>query len=467
MASSIAREKSKSNRLSSKQATSFRIGRVLAHQRGEVWYLRYSEDGRRQQPRVGHDRELARRMAAEINAQLESGAPSLLGFEPVTIAELRQRWLDHHEHIRRSSVNTIKRYRAATSHLVNFVTDVCRVRLASDFRARQAEEFVKYLRGLQVTPNGHKHAKKRPLRDAGIKFILETCCSLFNYASRQRHLSPYAENPFRMIEVSRIPVEDAKPVIVLSEDQERRFWEACDAWQFPIFVTLMLTGLRPGELIHLLLPDNLDLESGWLRVRNKPRLGWQVKTRNEREIPLVPALVGVLRQVVGDRRTGPVFRQRRCCLQGFEPSLATLSMKELELEVVRRISSEEAEGGVGLARADRVDVAAKVWRDAGGLKYDWVRKEFKRITKAIGSAEITAPKTLRHGFATALQDANVDPLIRNELMGHAPASFGLSGAGLGMTAVYTHTRPETKRKQLEQALEKRQAAAIAAERFKA
>lgn len=84
-------------------------------------------------------------MAAEINAQLETGAPSLLGFEPVTIADLRQRWLDHHEHIRRSSVNTIKRYRAATMHLVNFVEAACRVRLASDFRARQAEEFVKYL----------------------------------------------------------------------------------------------------------------------------------------------------------------------------------------------------------------------------------------------------------------------------------------------------------------------------------
>jgi hypothetical protein len=73
-------------------------------------------------------------MAAEINSQLESGAPSLLGFEPVTIAELRQRWLDHHEHIRRSSVSTICRYRSATAHLANYVEGPCRVRLASDFR---------------------------------------------------------------------------------------------------------------------------------------------------------------------------------------------------------------------------------------------------------------------------------------------------------------------------------------------
>lgn len=450
-----AARKNAGQKSAGQNGTSFRIGRVLAHQRGKTWYLRYFENGQRQRPRVGPDQDEARRMAAEINAQLESGAPSLLGFEPVSIADLRQRWLDHHEHIRRSSVNTIKRYRSATAHLANFVAGPYRVRLASEFRARQAEEFVKYLRALKVAPNGHDHAKKRPLRDAGIKYILETCCSLFNYAARQRHLSPYAENPFRMIEVSRIPIEDAKPVTVFNEDQERRFLEACDDWQLPIFVTLMLTGLRPGELIHLLLPEDLDLENGWLRVRNKPRLGWQVKTRNERDIPLVPPLAGVLRKLVGERQKGPVFRQRRCS-DGHVPPLATFSMKELERELVRRVSREEAEGRVGLSRADRVEIAAKVWRDAGGLKYDWVRKEFKRITKSIGSAEITAPKALRHGFATALQDANVDPLIRNELMGHAPAGFGLPG-GLGMTAIYTHTRPETKRRQLEEALMKRPA----------
>lgn len=119
-----------------------------------------------------------------------------------------------------------------------------------------------------------------------------------------------------------------------------------------------------------------------------------------------------------------------------------------------------------LTRAGRLAVAEKVWRAAGGLKYDWVRKEFTRLTKGIGLAEITAPKTLRHGFATALQDGNVDPLIRNELMGHAPAAFGLSGTCLGMTAVYTHTRPETKRRQLEEALANRPACGFAADWLK-
>jgi site-specific recombinase XerD len=83
------------------------------------------------------------------------------------------------------------------------------------------------------------------------------------------------------------------------------------------------------------------------------------------------------------------------------------------------------------------------------------------LTGRMEMAFVTAPKTLRHTFATVLQDANVDPLIRNELMGHAPAISSSSGAGLGMTAVYTHTQPETKRRQLDQALRGRPAIKLA------
>ena len=39
---------------------SFRVGRVGAYLRGEVWYLGYYEHGRRRRPRVGTDRNAAR-----------------------------------------------------------------------------------------------------------------------------------------------------------------------------------------------------------------------------------------------------------------------------------------------------------------------------------------------------------------------------------------------------------------------
>ena len=436
------------------QHTSFRVGKVRADLRSKVWYLTYFEDGQRRRPRVGASKDAARQMAAQINSQLEVGAPAALSFDSVSLEELQTRWLRHHEQVLRSSVHTINRYRTATKHLLDFVAKARVPRTTSHFRAPHAEEFVRHLRTIEVAPNGHANSKKRPLLDKGIKFILETCRAMMNFAIKRRHLSPYAENPFSVIDLDRIPIETRRPILMFSANDERRFFEACDDWQFPIFATLAMTGMRPGELAHLLLPDNLDLEHGLLFVRNKPKLGWQVKTRNEREIPIAPALREVLQVVIGTRRDGPVFLRRRFA-SGNHPQLVETTQIRLEQELANRVSVQEAERRQPLARQERLAMARMVWSDAGALKPDRLRKEFMRLTRTIGLPHQTAPKLFRHSFATSLQDANVDPLIRCELMGHSTGANSLRGSGLGMTANYTHTRPETKRKQMEAAFEGR------------
>jgi hypothetical protein len=45
-------------------------------------------------------------------------------------------------------------------------------------------------------------------------------------------------------------------------------------------------------------------------------------------------------------------------------------------------------------------------------------------------------------------DRNLDPFFRQLVLGHSPSGVG----GLGMTAVYTHMRPETIRRQVLAAL---------------
>jgi integrase len=442
---------------------SFRVGKVLAYLRGEVWYLCYHEQGRRRRPRVGPDKEAARQLAAQVNAQLQAGAPAALSFEPIGIPELRRRWLEHHEQVLRSSVQTINRYRTATDHLLRFL-QTRPVRYASHFQNGHAEQFVRYLRALRVSSNGHPHTSKRPLMDQGLRYVLECCRTLFNYAARRRHLSPYSENPFTALEIERIPIEQNRPITLFTAGQERAFLEACDDWQFPLFLTLVLTGLRPGELAHLLLPDDLDLDAGLLRVRNKPGLGWRVKTRNERDIPLVRELVEVLRRHLAGRRVGPVFLRRGW--RGRPPAtLAAAGPAVLERELSRRAAVREAETGGHLARAEWGRLARRLWRELGAVQGDRIRSEFMRLTRAIGLPGCTAPKVLRHLFATALQEGRVDPLIRNELMGHVAAGERTAGHGLAMTAVYTHTRPETRRQQLEAALAPRAAVAVARARL--
>lgn len=165
-----------------------------------------------------------------------------------------------------------------------------RERLASktsQFQASHAEEFVHYVRTIKVASNGHENSLKRPLLDKGIKYILQCCCSMFGYAIKRRHLSPYAENPF-----------------------------SC-----------------------------LDLKTGMLYIRNKPHSGWQVKTRNERKILLIDELRDVLKITVGDRLTGPVFLQRRYSSASAPPELNGQTEKQLEDLLQLRGAQEETHSG--------------------------------------------------------------------------------------------------------------------------
>ena len=101
---------------------------------------------------------------------------------------------------------------------------------------------MRYLRRVQVAPNGHAHARKRPLLDKGIKYFHEPCRSMFNFTIKRRHLPPYAENPFTALELDRIPLENSKPVAIFTPNQARAILAACDDWQFPLFISLMPAG---------------------------------------------------------------------------------------------------------------------------------------------------------------------------------------------------------------------------------
>lgn len=197
----------------------FRVGKVSADLRGRVWYLCYFEHGKRHRPRVGTDRDAARQLAAQINGQLETGAPAALSFEPIPVADLRTRWLEHHEQVLRASVGSIARYRTATDHLLRYL-ESHPVRHAALFQAHQAEAFVRHLRVVRVSPNGHPNTAKRPLLDKGVRYVLECCRALFNFAAKRRHLSPYAANPFAVLDLDRIPVETRRAVDLFTPDQE-------------------------------------------------------------------------------------------------------------------------------------------------------------------------------------------------------------------------------------------------------
>jgi integrase len=266
---------------------------------------------------------------------------------------------------------------------------------------------------------------------------------MYNFALKRRNLSPYAGNPFSELPLNRFKIEDAKPIFVFTAETELAFFQAASDWTLPVHFTLAKTGLSVGELTHLLIED-IDLDGRWLHVRNKTDLGWRIKTGQERMVPLLPEVVAVLRTVIGARTVGPVFLREKLCAK--TPIL--IGTKDELVRVLHgRVDAKRNEGGP-LGRTHVHQLARKVWWDAGSVKSDVVRSTFVRIMASLARPDATCPKSWRHTFATMLQDANVDPLIRQQVMGHRPTPSN----GLGMTGKYTHTRPETLREQVEQAL---------------
>ncbi len=419
-----------------------RVGRVSYYRHHGAWYLYYREGKRQVRRRVGTDEPAAAQLAAQLNADLSRGLSSPWSFEPLSIPELRRRFLDHHENVVGSSLATVNRYRTAISYLERFAAQF-RDSAAHEIRA---DAMLRWMRTLRVAPNGHPNTSKRPLREKGIRFVLETCRALYHFAAKRRHLPPYFENPFGDLSAVRTRDDEAASVFVFDAETEAKFFRAADAWSFPIHFLLAKTGIRPGELAHLLI-DDLDLEAGWLRIRSKPELEWRVKTRTARRVPLIPEAVAVLRHTLGNRTAGVVFLRPR-----FVDALDECDLESLSSRFQRQLADAEQRVRRSLSRAEKSRLARRAWREAGAIRTDDIRKSFIRIAQSIGLWNVTCAKSWRHTFATLLQDANVDPLVRQITLGHAPSIDG-KGA-LGMTTVYTHTRAETQKLAIENAIQR-------------
>ena len=486
-----------------KSPARFRVGRVSYYQHHGSWYLYYRNNDGPQRPRIGRSQAEAERAAAIKNAELTAGevptphqlafslpvatgddinrrsfvenAAALLGslmelgqdlppgqvlpalaiptidvpvqsMKPVTsVAKLRQEFVDHHEHVLASALTTVKRYSSATQHLVSFagqdgVVDAANI---------SASKFTRYLRNIEVAANGHRNASRHPLSEKSISFTLQTCGGMYRFGVENRLLPKGLGNPFRLRGLHKLKMRRAKPIFVFDAPTELKFFRAADPWSFAIHFTLAKTGLRPGELVHTLIED-LDFEDGWLHVRAKPELGWNVKTGTDRDVPLAPEVVQVLRAATGDRVAGPVFR--RVKIASNNPPDLNGDRAYLTRITASRLEQRRNDLARKLTRREEAAVQHSVWRDAGAVRADRIRNSLIRVAKSIG-VDATCPKSWRHTFATLLQEANVDLLIRQITLGHQPARPEKSA--LGMTGVYTHTQPATQHREILHALKLR------------
>jgi integrase len=449
------------------------MGRVSVYEHHGGWWIYYRQDGKSVRRLVGDSALQAECEASLINAKLTATAAGFsldslsalqqLGLKaPVssgdgttpstssaTVPQLRNAFLAHHQDVLHSSLATVARYRTATLYLETFANR----HKISDPLGIDVTDFIGYLRSVEVSPNGHSKSAKRRLRDKGVLYVLETCRSLYHFGTRKGLLPRQAANPFTEMRLGSFRIRDAKPVFVFTEAQELAFFQNARWWPFALHFVLAKTGLRPGELVHALIED-VDPTGGWLSVCCKAELGWITKTNRERKVPLVPEVIAVLKNVIGNRSTGPLFLREKTkdpskLLQGGRSKLAQ--------SAAERIAARRTELGRPLTRQEEAKIHRRVWSEAGAVKVDRIRTSFIATAKAAGF-EATCPKSWRHTFATLLQQANVDLLVRQQTMGHQPASA--QSSALGMTGVYTHTSPDFQKREIDRALRQRPASLL-------
>lgn len=78
------------------------------------------------------------------------------------------------------------------------------------------------------------------------------------------------------------------------DEDLKRFFEACTPAERALFSTFLFTGFREQEVVHLIWSD-VNLKLNTIRVTAKPDLGFWPKRWEEREVPVVRALIELLR----------------------------------------------------------------------------------------------------------------------------------------------------------------------------
>ncbi|MGH9022602.1 MAG: site-specific integrase [Acidimicrobiia bacterium] len=186
------------------------------------------------------------------------------------------------------------------------------------------------------------------------------------------------------------------PMHPWTTEELRAFLAAAEGDRFyPIFVLLVSTGMRRGEVLGLRWAD-VDLDAGRLAVRHTiGRVGGKVlagepKTaKSKRSIALDPGTVAVLR------------RQR---IAQLEERLAWGALyREQDLVFARE--------------------------DGAPINPEYVGRALRRIA---GKAGVRPVRThdLRHGWATAALEAGVHPKVVSDRLGHSKVSVTLD--------VYSH-----------------------------
>jgi integrase len=348
--------------------------------RGKIWYIDIRVRGRRIRKRVGPSKKIAELALKDAEVKI---ARDQFGFTRNDIA--LDRFLESFMEYSRANhrLATTERYRAVMDHFMEFLKASVNVTYISEIKTDTIERFKVFRKSSWVNGNGQPIKDKNRVTDKTrrgarahtINFELDTLRLIFNLAVKWGYL---AENPTKG--VKRLRVDDSRPPRFLTKEECQRLLEASPANLYPVYFTLLHTGLRKAELENLQWAD-IDFERKRISIRCKS--DWQPKT-GEREIPICDDLYGVFSKL---KREKPKASPR---------------------DYVFNLKNS-------------------------GHSHNWLRTELIKTARKAEIEGLTKVHTLRHTFASHLVMSGVDLPTVKRLMGHSD---------IETTMIYAHLSPD-------------------------
>jgi len=391
--------------------------------------------------RVDGDLVSAIMKAREIEEKLEHFQDSGLGKRRLNHSELVKKFLvnlQRRANADEISPKTVSRYESALSHYLRFTEDSAISRAfpsATNVNRDFSLQFAEYLQNLQISPNGHANTSRRPVRSP--HFILDIVRTMMNWAADpdRGNLMPGGfRNPFLGKKQRRNQTAVdlfGEPDITMTMAAE--FLKTCDEYQLPLFTMLALYGLRASEPCLLF---HEHIEDSWLKVVCDPELDYTTKGMRDKRLPLSPELAGLFRSLSPEVDSGLLFVRRAVFTGDEKPQLFGASQAELHQEYKQRCQK------VGAPTAqEKLTIRNRLLKEAGGLNYDQLEREFHLIAKQLNWPATATLKDFRHLFSTSMQNAGMPEYYRKYLMGHS----------VGKAAIIHYTHLNQLRQRYEEA----------------
>lgn len=260
--------------------------------RGIFWYVDLRVNGRRYRKRVGKSKQLAELALKDLEVKAERNQLGFLERKEISVEAFIQEYLTYSAANNRPS--TTQRYKSALDNFLRFIKEKTNVNQLIDITPETIEKFKIWRKTISVAKNGSHPSKAKPesvrkgAKSYTVNFELTTLKTIFILAVKWKYLekSP-AEG------VKPLKAEDSKPRRFLTDAECERLLKACEPKYYPIFFTLIQTGMRKAEILNLEW-DDLDFKRRIIKIQRKTF--WQPKT-GERKIPMSDVVAAVLNKV--------------------------------------------------------------------------------------------------------------------------------------------------------------------------